>query len=118
MVPRITPGSVAGIHVGPAPGVNFSVASDTNVGMAVFSRARPKSRIFTPPPAVRKIFSGLMSRCTTPLAWAASSPSAMALAMCTALRQSKTDRRSRLPSVWPSSNSITANHKPCSLPMS
>ena len=48
--------------------------------------ASPKSRIFTAPSAVRKMFSGFRSRWMTPFACAAASPSAMAAAICTASR--------------------------------
>ena len=40
-------------------------------------RARPKSRILARPSAVTMTFSGLRSRCTTPLACAAARPSAI-----------------------------------------
>ena len=36
----------------------------------VATRARPKSRIFTAPSDVTRMFAGLMSRCTTPFVWA------------------------------------------------
>ena len=41
------------------------------------SLASPKSRIFAWPRLVTKIFAGLMSRCTMPRQWAASSASAI-----------------------------------------
>ena len=49
--------------------------------------ARPKSRIFTRPSSVRKMFSGLRSRCTIDFACAADSPSATSAPISTARRQ-------------------------------
>ena len=50
------------------------------------SWARPKSRIFTRPSRVTKMFSGLRSRWTMPFSWAAARPWAVWIAYSTALR--------------------------------
>ena len=54
------------------------------------SRAMPKSRIFTSPEVVRKMFAGLTSRWTICLSWAAASASS------TASATRRTSRRARL----------------------
>ena len=41
----------------------------------------PKSKIFTSPRRLRRMFAGLMSRCTTPISWACASPRATAAPM-------------------------------------
>src|ERR1035441_8224906 len=46
--------------------------------------AKPKSRILTKPPRTRNTFSGLRSRCTIPMAWAAPRPRAICAAYATA----------------------------------
>ena len=52
------------------------------------SRARPKSVIFTVPPRVSRMFSGLMSRCTMPASSAACRASATCRRMFTAVAAS------------------------------
>src|SRR5499427_4162581 len=59
-----------------------SVLSGTRVaasasGSCPVCFARPKSSSFTMPSLRRMMFSGLMSRCTMPFAWAAASPPAI-----------------------------------------
>ncbi len=69
--PSTTPGSVPEIvfrSVRPSP------------SSAVFSFARPKSRIFTRPSFVTNRFSGFRSRCTIPFSCAAESPFAIWIA--------------------------------------
>src|SRR5664280_792640 len=70
----------------------------TPISEAGFSAAlaRPKSRILAWPRLVTKMFAGLMSRWTMPSACAASSPSAMSMAM----RSSCSNARGRPPIKW------------------
>ena len=71
------------------------------------SRAIPKSRIRAWPSPVRKRFSGLRSRWTTPFACAAARPSAISCPRVAASRQGSAPRTSRSASVSPSRSSIT-----------
>ena len=71
-------------------------------------RAMPKSRILARPSLVRKMFSGLMSRWITPILCAASSPSAMRLAISVARGGARGPERRRSASVSPWSSSVTA----------
>ena len=56
--------------------VNVCVSGELGEGLTL---ASPKSRILACPRWVTKMFAGLMSRWTIPLAWAASRPSAMSM---------------------------------------
>ena len=72
------------------------------------SFASPKSRIFTRPSPVTKMFSGFRSRCTMPFSWAAARPRAICTAYSIAFRTgSAAACCSRPRSVWPSSSSET-----------
>ena len=68
--------------------------------------ARPKSRIFAVPRLVTKMFAGLMSRWTMPATWAASSASAMSMAMGNSSSISMGRPSMRCFRVWPSRNSM------------
>ncbi len=78
-------------------------ARDTPSGAAVV-RATPKSRILALPRFVTKMFAGLMSRCTMPAAWAASSASATSPAIATideiAIGPAAVSRSSGVPSRY------------------
>src|SRR5205814_2172264 len=71
------------------------------------SLASPKSSTFACPRLVTKMFAGLMSRCTMPLAWAASSASAIWIASSTTSSTGIGFAPIRYFSVSPSSSSIT-----------
>ena len=82
------------------------------------SLAMPKSSTLTSPPEIT-MFAGLMSRCTSPAAWAASRPSHTAAAMATASSGGSTPASSRIRrSVRPATNSITMNGVVPSTPQS
>jgi hypothetical protein len=86
--------------------------SEVTVGASVRNTARPKSRIFTPPSVVRKMFSGFRSRCTIPRPCAAARPSAAAAAMVTASRHDIAPFLSRTRRFSPCSSSMTAIGEP------
>src|SRR5262245_2252911 len=78
----------------------------------------PKSSSLTSPPD-STMFAGLMSRCTTPAAWAASRPSQTAAAMVTASSGGSTPASSRIcRKVLPATSSITMNGVVPSTPQS
>ncbi len=81
--------------------------------------AMPKSPSFGTPSAVSRMFAGLISRWTTPAAWAVSSASSTAATHSHASRGGMgpydSRRSARLP---PSTSSITMNARPSSMPTS
>src|SRR5262249_50804031 len=82
------------------------------------ARAMPKSSTFTSPPDTT-ILAGLMSRCTSPEAWATSRPSHTAAAIPAACAGGKTRASSRTcRNVRPATSSITMNAVPLSMPQS
>ena len=68
--------------------------------------ARPKSRTFACPRGLTKMFAGLRSRCTIPLACADSSASAICTPTSRRAARSAGPRRTRSASVSPSSSSM------------
>jgi hypothetical protein len=111
-VPITEPGSV---FIG---AVGSAVASTSSAGGGSLrtSWAMPKSRIFTRPSVVRKMFSGLRSRWMIPFACAAARPSAMPAPISAALRHAIGPALMRLRSVSPSSSSVTLYAAPPSEP--
>jgi hypothetical protein len=77
-VPITEPGAVT-------PPADVRVTESARVPSCI-SLARPKSRILACPDGVMMTFSGLRSRWTTPLSWAAASPRAICVTYSSALR--------------------------------
>lgn len=92
------------------------VESEVAVALLLPSRSRaiPKSSTLSTLPRVRNRFSGLRSRCTTPLAWAAISVSSnwCATASTSATGSRPPLRWARLSRVSPSNSSMTRNAVP------
>ena len=102
------------------PGITPTCVSDSSSEESVVvptlpslaSFAKPKSRIFTCPFGVRKIFAGLMSRCTIPLACDAANASATCTAMSSRSSRSIGRPWIRCFRLSPSSFSMTINGCP------
>ena len=104
-VPTVEPGLVKCASV--------RVASFSPLALDVVTLARPKSRILAWPRLVTKMLAGLMSRCTMPSAWAASSASAISMANESSVSKSSGRTPITCFSVWPSRNSIAMKASPC-----
>jgi hypothetical protein len=108
-VPRIVPGSVASAAV-------QLPDSDAERNGSVF--ARPKSRSFTNPSSVMKMFAGFRSRCTRPLRWAEARPSATETATSSALLQDGCWVAANRSNGSPWRSSMTAKTRPFCRPTS
>ena len=95
-----------------------SANSDDVSDGAVFSLARPKSRIFTPPSARRNTLSGFRSQWTIPRACAAESPRAICSATAAAVSIDSGPRFRRTRRLSPSTYSDTMNGTPLCSPTS